>query len=242
MPFQTLGYSGRIWSHFDQEAIGGFVIQSLLILVAPALYAASIYMILGRLIRALRAEHLSLIPVKWLTKIFVVGDVVSFTMQLGGGGIQAAGTFKLYQLGEKIIIVGLFVQIVIFSVFIVVSITFHTRLVGAPTPSAVANTVSWRRHLYVLYTTSLLILVRSAFRVVEYMQGNGGYLISHEIYIYIFDAVLMALSMAILAVWYVGDLEQRSAAYDAPVATRADNVDNNEQYYSRQPIELKSLV
>lgn len=72
--FQTIGYCGRIWSHFDKESIGGFVMQAILILVAPALFAASIYMILGRLIRALGAEHLSLIPIKWVTKIFVTGD------------------------------------------------------------------------------------------------------------------------------------------------------------------------
>ncbi|KAM0635950.1 hypothetical protein ACHAPW_000985 [Verticillium nonalfalfae] len=239
---QTLGYGGRIMSHFDEEAIGPFVVQSMLILVAPALFAASIYMILGRIIQALHAEHLSLIPVKWLTKIFVIGDIVSFVLQAGGGGIQAVGTLELYELGEKIIIVGLFVQIVIFSVFMIVTITFHTRLSAAPTPSAVVNTISWRRHLYVLYTTSLLILVRSAFRVVEYLQGNGGYLISHEIWIYIFDAVLMALAMAILAVWYVGDLEQRNVVYEEPVAISSSTADINEHFYSRQPIELKSLV
>lgn len=41
---QVVGYCGRIWSHFDSTAIGGFVMQAILILVAPALYAASIYM------------------------------------------------------------------------------------------------------------------------------------------------------------------------------------------------------
>ncbi|KAI1380243.1 hypothetical protein F4677DRAFT_463047 [Hypoxylon crocopeplum] len=52
-------YCGRIWSYFDEVAIGGFVIRAILTLVAPALYAASIYMTLGRLIRSLGA-HTSL--------------------------------------------------------------------------------------------------------------------------------------------------------------------------------------
>ncbi|KAL9945258.1 hypothetical protein ACHAQF_008402 [Verticillium nonalfalfae] len=206
--FQSAGYGGRIWSHFDQEAIGGFVIQEILILVAPALYAASIYMILGRLIRALRAEHLSFIPVRWLTKIFVIGDIVSFTMQAGGGGLQSVGTLQMYELGEKIIIVGLFVQIVIFTIFMGTSVTVHRRISAAPTPAALRGNVPWKKHLWVLYITSLLVLVRSAFRVVEYLQGKGGYLISNEIFLYIFDAALMAAVMGIFAVWYIGDLEQ----------------------------------
>ena len=47
---EIIGYSGRAWSHSDPTQIGGYVMQSTLILIAPALFAASIYMILGRLI------------------------------------------------------------------------------------------------------------------------------------------------------------------------------------------------
>jgi hypothetical protein len=53
-------------------------------LVAPALYAASIYMMLGRVIALCDGEAFSIIPKRWLTKIFVFGDVVSFAMQGAG--------------------------------------------------------------------------------------------------------------------------------------------------------------
>ena len=42
-----------------------------------------------------------------------------------------------------------------------------------------------------LYVASLFIMVRSMFRVVEYIQGRGGYLMSKEVWLYIFDGVLM---------------------------------------------------
>ncbi|KAI3324746.1 RTA1-domain-containing protein [Xylariaceae sp. AK1471] len=207
--FQVVGYTGRIWSHFDPLAIGGFVIQAILILVAPALYAASIYMILGRLICAVRAERISIIPIKWMTKIFVVGDVLSFLLQAGGGGIQAAGTLELYDLGEKIIIAGLFVQILIFSFFLITTIIFHyrqsTHVREQPTE------VPWQRYLNVLYAVSGIILVRSIFRVIEYLQGNRGYLIAHEVFLYIFDALLMATVMAIFLVYYVDGLNQEDS-------------------------------
>ncbi|GKT47200.1 protein RTA1 [Colletotrichum spaethianum] len=203
-----LCYCGRIWSHYDKLSIGGFVIQAILILVAPALYAASIYMILGRLIRTVRGEHLSLIPVNWVTRIFVTGDVVAFSLQAGGGGIQAAGTLELYEAGEKIIIAGLFVQIVVFGFFVLTSLLFHYRLAKTPTNTANGST-PWKRYLVVLYITSAIILVRSIFRVVEYLQGNGGYLISHEIFLYMFDTLLMAVVMAIFLVWYVEQLEDK---------------------------------
>lgn len=213
--FQTIGYCGRIWSHFDKESIGGFVMQAILILVAPALFAASIYMILGRLIRALGAEHLSLIPIKWVTKIFVTGDVIAFGLQAGGGGIQSAGTLEMYDMGEKIIIAGLFVQIAVFGFFVVTALLFHSRMLKNSHAGTSQGPVAWKRHLYVLYVTSALILIRSIFRVVEYLQGNGGYLISHEVFIYVMDALLMAIVMAIFAVWYIGDLQPKKASDDA---------------------------
>ncbi|KAM0531829.1 hypothetical protein ACHAPP_007597 [Verticillium nonalfalfae] len=136
-------------------------------------------------------------------------SIPGFIVQAAGGGIQSGGTLDLYKLGEKIIIAGLFVQIVVFGFFVVTSVLFHRRMNTQPPTGASAAKVPWRRYLWVLYSTSAIILVRSVFRVVEYLQGNGGYLISHEIFLYMFDALLMALCMLIFAVWYVGHLERK---------------------------------
>lgn len=181
-------------------------------------------MILGRLIRTVKGEHLSLVPVQWVTRLFVTGDVIAFTLQAGGGGIQAAGTLELYNIGEKVIIAGLLVQIVIFGFFVVTSVLFHVRLLKNPTHLSNAGEIPWKRYLIVLYVTSAIILVRSIFRVVEYLQGNSGYLISHEIFLYIFDALLMAITMAIFVVWYVEDLDgtRRSKSVDRQFSESSD--------------------
>lgn len=71
-------------SHFNDKELGPYIMQSLLLLVAPALFAGSIYMVLGRLMRYVNAEHYSIVRVKWVTKLFVCGDILSF-------GIQGAG-------------------------------------------------------------------------------------------------------------------------------------------------------
>lgn len=63
---------------------GPYIIQSTLLLVAPALFAASIYMELGRIIMMVKGERFALIRVNWTTKIFVAGDVLSFLMQASG--------------------------------------------------------------------------------------------------------------------------------------------------------------
>ena len=196
--------------------------QSTLILIAPALFAASIYMILGRLIRVLGAESLSIIPVYWMTKIFVLGDIVSFFMQAGGGGLQASGN---HDIGQKVIIGGLFVQIVMFSIFLVTALVFHYKASKQSTVLMFSSIISWKHYLHVLYITSILILVWSVFRLVEYLQGHDGYLASHEIFLYMLDALLMFLVMVIFAIWYIGDLKRETVGMQALVSifTNDDN-------------------
>lgn len=58
--------------------------HTILVLVAPSVFAASIYMCLGRIVFITNGEKYSLVSPRWLTRVFVVGDVVSFVMQGAG--------------------------------------------------------------------------------------------------------------------------------------------------------------
>jgi hypothetical protein len=71
-------------NEYPNYTIPPLAVQAVLILVAPSLLAASIYMELGRLMIVTGGEHLSPIRRTWLTKIFVVGDVISFFFQGAG--------------------------------------------------------------------------------------------------------------------------------------------------------------
>ncbi|KAE8337175.1 hypothetical protein BDV24DRAFT_167586 [Aspergillus arachidicola] len=210
--FQIIGYICRTLAHNDTNSIPIYSIQTIMILLAPPLYAASIYMTLGRLIRYLDAEALSIVPIRWLTLIFVIGDVVAFLMQAAGGGIMASGTLSAMNTGETITIVGLAVQLAFFSVFIVTSTIFHWRIYQNPTERSLIKDqpkwteTTWVTIMGVLYVSSVLILVRSIFRLIEYAQGNAGYLISHEAFMYVFDSMLMFLTMVVMSFYHPSKL------------------------------------
>jgi hypothetical protein len=90
---ETVGYIGRAASAAqdpDAYTLGPYIIQSLLLLVAPALFAASIYMELARIVLLVDGDHALFIRRRWLTRIFVSGDVLSFLIQ--GGGKSRAPT------------------------------------------------------------------------------------------------------------------------------------------------------
>lgn len=135
-------------------------------------------------------------------------------MCIAGGGMQASATdASRADMGEKMILGGLFVQILFFSIFIIVSIIFHRRMLSTPL-NYIGTELPWSRYLKILYAVSTLIMVRSVFRVAEYVQGKGGFLQSKEVFIYIFDGALMLVCCGVLNVWHPsGIVDGRKDSY-----------------------------
>ncbi|KAL2822415.1 RTA1 like protein-domain-containing protein [Aspergillus granulosus] len=196
---ETIGYIGRVLSSVESPDFtkGPYIIQSALILIAPAFLAASIYMILGRIIAMLQAEECSIIKLRFLTKIFVAGDVLSFLMQASGAGIMVKDANSA-ETGEKIIVGGLFVQIIFFAFFIITASVFELRMARRRISVSPELQSIWRRHMVALCFTSILILIRSVIRVVEYLMGYDSFLMRHEVFIYVFDAMFMFIVLLVL--------------------------------------------
>ncbi|KAL2069893.1 hypothetical protein VTL71DRAFT_14572 [Oculimacula yallundae] len=203
--FEWIGFIFRILSSHNQTNITLFIIQTLLLLLPPSLFAASIYMVLGRLILYTNGESMAPIRANWLTKIFVVGDVFSFLIQSGGGSMMAKA--QTQNLGKNLVIIGLIVQILFFLLFLLTSILFHRRMVLSPTPASLR--APWQKYLWALYGASLLILIRSLFRVFEFSGGHDGPLMRREVWIYVFDAVLMLGVMVAFNLVHPGEIVGR---------------------------------
>ena len=94
---------------------------------------------------------------------------------------------------------GLGVQVAFFSGFMIVAVMFHLRMNRRPTVKSRGTSVPWKMFLYVLYVVSMLIMVRSVFRLIEYAQGHNGELLKNEIYVYLLDALLMLVVAGVFA-------------------------------------------
>jgi hypothetical protein len=99
-----------------------YAIQNVFILLGPVLFAASVYMALGRIISATGAKHNSLIPIRWATKIFVAGDVVSFLVQGGAAGLMVTASNS--GIGQDMVMAGLLIQVIMFGLFMVTALVF----------------------------------------------------------------------------------------------------------------------
>ncbi|KAE8449644.1 hypothetical protein EG329_007974 [Mollisiaceae sp. DMI_Dod_QoI] len=221
---EALGYIARRNAVNKTDNIALYIQQSCFILIAPALFAASIYMTLGRTIRTVKGEAYSVIRVNWLTKIFVIGDIFSFLIQGGGAGMMANS--KSVKLGEDIVLAGLGLQLVSFGIFFISAVIFETRMNQNPTPESFATRAPWKQTLRMLYIVSILILIRSAFRIVEYVQGHDGYSLKHEWTLYAFDSAPMFIVTAVFFVWFPSRLKQKpmkddESSGDVPLSVRA---------------------
>lgn len=194
--FEVIGYIVKIPSGRQRGDVGLYAAQTLFILLPPALFAASIYMTLGRLLVYLRAERASIVRVRWMTGFFVTGDVLSFLMQGSGGGLQSSKNNK--DIGEWVTIGGLIVQLIFFGSFVITSGIADHRLRKANYRPRNPGFFAFQWLFWALYGASILILVRSIFRIIEYAQGYGGWLMTHEVFMYVFDAALMFLVCVIL--------------------------------------------
>jgi hypothetical protein len=199
-PVEFIGYCTRASAHNKTGRIMPFAIQNVFILLGPALFAASIYMCLSRIVRGIHGERHSLIKPSRLTKTFVTGDVMSFVVQGGAAGLMVSGNNA--KTGEGIVIGGLMIQIIMFGLFAVTAVIFQRRIERSPTTESCSSALPWQKSMRMLYIVSALIMIRSVFRVAEYAMGNDGYLLRHEWTLYVFDATLMFIVMVVYYFWY----------------------------------------
>ncbi|KAH6898190.1 RTA1 like protein-domain-containing protein [Thelonectria olida] len=227
--FEVIGYAGRAAAYDATGKLIPYVIQSIFLLIAPILFAASLYMTLSRVIRSVHGEAYSMIAPRWLTRIFVFGDVFSFIVQSSGAGLRVQAGSKNSDidpnLGSNVIVGGLVLQIVIFAIYIVTAVRFHSRF--KKDPAAQALDIPWEGSLTMIYLTSTLIILRNIYRVVEYGMGSDGYLLGHEWPTYVFDAALMMLTMMIFFWRYPSQLKTSTDGDSHEMKPRSEQGEGN---------------
>lgn len=214
---EIVGLAARAVSHDHLSTLGPYILQYVLVLLAPILYTASVYMFLGRMISVSGHPKLSLIRINWITKIFVVGDILCFLIQ-AFGGVSLANLANSHDkdivhkvdVAKNVILAGLALQVIFFLIFALCAVVFHVRISKPGIAESVDPTLRLNIMMISIYVTSFLITGRNIYRLVEYKSGNGGYLQEHEWPTYGLDVGLMAIFMIITFFWYFADTKART--------------------------------
>jgi hypothetical protein len=208
MLFEVAGYAVRIVViNSTERKLGIYILMEFFTLLAPSIISAGIFMMFNRVEKFLHAEHYSLIPTRILTVFFVIGDVVSFLVQAGGGGLMTreGGRNTGFILG----IAGFGMQIFFFMLFVVVAIRFLILIERNPTKislSVDSNELNskffkWKKFAILLVVSMSLIIVRCILRIAGFAEGqDGGVLTNSQAAYYLVDPLPIFLSCALL-VW-----------------------------------------
>ena len=202
---EVIGYISRAIAWTATGSLIPYILQAIFLVIPPVLFAASLYMVYSRLVRAVNGQQCSLLSPHTSTRIFVLGDFICLNIQSSGSGLLASEDVDTVHIGEYIVMGGLILQILVFLVFMWTCGTFDRRF-RILVAGGRHTDVPWKQCLFMLYATSVAILVRNVYRVVEFALGKQGYIYSHEWPAYVFDAALMVLVTAAFYFWHPSDL------------------------------------
>lgn len=87
VPAKFIGYAARASSAKQEPGcwkMMPYIIQSVFILLSPALFSASVYVLLGRIVQLTDGDSHIIVKSRYLTRTFVTGDLICLFMQCAG--------------------------------------------------------------------------------------------------------------------------------------------------------------
>ncbi|RDW74187.1 hypothetical protein BP5796_07629 [Coleophoma crateriformis] len=87
VPIEVIGYISRAAATNATGSLIAYIFQALFLLLAPVCFAASLYMVYSRVVRAVHGDSFSLVSPRWTTVIFVLGDWTCLNIQSSGSGL-----------------------------------------------------------------------------------------------------------------------------------------------------------
>ncbi|KAJ5666744.1 RTA1 like protein-domain-containing protein [Penicillium macrosclerotiorum] len=227
---EAIGYIARCISTQNVTKKSVYVLQFSLIILAPVLMAACCYIIFSRILFLIvpsefRTFRLCWVPPRFITPLFVGFDIFALLLQLSGAVMISSaspgdpdGINKLDK-GKEIAQAGVIIQLIAFGLFSMAAIRFNftskrfsesldERYTNVGEKEYMIDGIVKKRHwpalLRVVNITTLLILVRSIYRLVEFTEGSTGYINTHEWTMYVFDALVIYPCVVLFIYWHPG--------------------------------------
>jgi hypothetical protein len=211
-------FAGYLTRYFVTQGAGKdvFIVSYVLILVTPNAFALVNYAAVGRLLPSLPTQPG---PKTWLripiitdeygvfragriATFFFLSDVVAFMIQASAAAFLTSSDPSTISKGQTVIEIGLAWGLAFIGLFF-----FVTCFVYLSKTYTIKNhpDLALIKRMYVsLFITITLLLIRSVYRMVEFVQGTTGYVASHESFFGVFDTGLMILACVFYSMFHYG--------------------------------------
>ncbi|KAK6443370.1 phospholipid-translocating ATPase rsb1 [Oleoguttula sp. CCFEE 5521] len=209
LALEVVGYVARVLLYNNPFNGNAFLIYLICATIAPVFITAAIYLTITRIIVLYGAQNSYFKP-RTVAIAFMFSDFTSLVLQGAGGGIaDTADTKPDQQVGVNVMIAGLILQVVSLFAFAVFCAYFAWRsrtgvLDMAREKIAVRERWFFKAFLGSLFLATLVIFVRSVFRVAELWQGFDGTLWNKENDFLVLDGAMMGIAVVALAAFHPG--------------------------------------
>jgi hypothetical protein len=151
-------------------------------------YAAVNYLVLGRTLHYI--PYLSPIHPGRVTTTFIGLDtLVEILTSIGASDVAQYDKPNTVALGQNLLRASLLLQVALYIMFSALLFSFHRRCIKAGVATSNLRALSRLQ-----YTSVVLILIRSIYRVADSFLGFTGYTETHEWCLFVFDATPMLLN------------------------------------------------
>ncbi|KAJ2784516.1 hypothetical protein H4R18_001056 [Coemansia javaensis] len=173
-------------------SLGLFICMNLFLLLPPNAMALFNYKSIGDVARqsGITPRRFWLRP-RFITLFFWSSDVLSFALQSAGASMTAhASTVTT---GRWICLVGLAIQLVFLALFfaIVIVIKRNPLYTVSKHPAKMDGAQAKSRLMLIIILTTVLLYVRSVYRLIEFADGYGGRIYRAEWALYVFDTLMI---------------------------------------------------
>lgn len=224
---EIVGYAFRLRSSRpptgDPYNVINFIVQYFFIVCAPVFLSAGIYTTLTSFIGALsgnsEVEVRRISPLqlnkRTILAIFITSDVIATIVQVAGAALIGVAESNRRPPGtaNNILLAGLAFQVFSFLIFLVLLFIFLRN--SRKTMMSTGTGQSGRGSMMQMYTlalvvSSLLVYLRTCFRLAETAQGVMGYASSHEAFFGALEFAPIVVAITLLGWWHPGRLVGRN--------------------------------
>ncbi|ORY70373.1 RTA1 like protein-domain-containing protein [Pseudomassariella vexata] len=224
---EGVGYICRLMSHNESPnfTLVPYAIQSVLLLMAPTLISATIYLHAERVFVAVQADK-PILPWKLRTykRVFLLFDAFSLIIQTAGSVMRLTNHISWVRTGNRLVMTGVGEQMLFVLLFLFVAGKFQYNLSRNPTARVAGRgqgggslenmpVIPYAKHLYLLYASSAMVGIRCLIRLLETLYPTS-IVKTSEVFLYVFDAGFMILIMKSFHFIHPSELEALIEYYE----------------------------
>ncbi|KAF2820835.1 hypothetical protein CC86DRAFT_360087 [Ophiobolus disseminans] len=208
--WETGAYAFRALGSKNQQSSGIALVAQILVLVAPIWVNAFAYMVFARIVHFYSpTRKVWFFSPSILALIFVTLDIISFVVQLIGGGMAGPGaSAESQRKGLDIYMGGIGMQEGFIVLFLGLVIKFHRDQLQAERFGRLAldKIGGWKGLIWALYGCLMAITIRIIYRLAEFSAGLGASnpLPSNEPLLYVLESTPMWLAILVWNIVHPG--------------------------------------